>query len=60
MAVSANPAVTGIAGQGTRGTYTVTNVTPDRAYDADATSDAEVADVLGTLIADLRIQGTVL
>jgi len=30
-----------------------TNVTPDRAYDANASSTAELADVLGTLIADL-------
>lgn len=30
-----------------------TNVTPDRSYDANATSTAELADVLGTLIADL-------
>lgn len=35
----------------------ITNVTPDRAYDADATSVAELADVLGTLIADLRTRG---
>jgi hypothetical protein len=34
--------------------YTPTNVTTDRAYDADATTLAEVADVLGTLIADLK------
>lgn len=30
-----------------------TNVTPDRSYDANATSTAELADVLGTLIADM-------
>jgi len=30
--------------------YTVAHVTPDRAYDADATTLDEVADVLGTLI----------
>ena len=36
---------------------TVTNVTPDRTYDADATSTAELADVLGTLVADLRQKG---
>lgn len=34
--------------------YTPTNVTTDRSYDADATTLAEVADVLGTLIADLQ------
>lgn len=30
-----------------------TNVTEDRVFDANATSTAELADVLGTLIADL-------
>lgn len=39
--------------------YTVTNLTTDRSYDADATSVAELADVLGTLIADLRTYGWV-
>lgn len=34
--------------------YAPTNVTPDRAYDANATSTDELADVLGTLIADLQ------
>ena len=29
------------------------NVTPDRAFDADSTTVAELADVLGTLISDL-------
>ena len=42
------------------GTYSVTNLVTDRAYDADATSTAELADVLGTLIADLRAQGIVI
>jgi len=37
--------------------YTPTNVTPDRAYDADATTLDEIADVLGTLIADLQTYG---
>ncbi len=37
--------------------YTITNVTPDRAYDANATTVAELADVLGTLIADLTAYG---
>jgi hypothetical protein len=31
----------------------VTNLTVDRAYDADSTTLAELADVLGTLIQDL-------
>lgn len=34
--------------------FTVTNVTEDRVLDCDVTSLAEVADVLGTLIADLK------
>ena len=37
--------------------YTITNVTPDRIYDDNATSVAELADVLGTLIADLTAYG---
>lgn len=39
--------------------YTPTNVTPDRAYDANATTTAELADVLGTLIADLQLTGLI-
>lgn len=38
----------------TPGTYTPTNITTDRGYDANATTLDEVADVLGTLIADLQ------
>jgi len=34
--------------------YTPTNVVTDRAYDANATTVDELADVLGTLIADLK------
>lgn len=37
--------------------YTPTNVTPDRSYDANSTTLAEIADVLGTLIADLQAYG---
>jgi hypothetical protein len=40
-------------------TYTETNVLTDRTYDADATTTDELADVLGTLIADLRAKGIV-
>jgi hypothetical protein len=40
-------------------TYTVTNHVTDRAYDANATTADELADVLGTLIADLRAKGIV-
>ncbi len=39
--------------------YTVTNLTTDRSYDADATSLAEIADVLGTLLSDLVKLGVV-
>lgn len=39
--------------------YTPTNVTTDRAFDADATTTAELADVVGTLIADLQALGLV-
>lgn len=35
-------------------TYAASNVTTDRTFDANATSIDELADVLGTLIADLR------
>lgn len=37
--------------------YTPSNVTATRTYDADATSVAELGDVLGTLIADLQEKG---
>lgn len=37
--------------------YTPTNVSTDRSYDANATSTDELADVLGTLIADLQAYG---
>lgn len=46
-----------LAGSGQ--TYTPTNVTTDRAFDADATSTAELADVLGSLIADLKTTGAI-
>lgn len=39
--------------------YTPTNVTTDRAYDANATTINEMADVLGTLIADLQSLGVI-
>jgi hypothetical protein len=35
-------------------TYTSTNVTADRSFDANSTTLDEIADVLGTLIADLQ------
>lgn len=37
--------------------YSVSNVTTDRSYDANATTLDEVADVLGTLIQDLQAKG---
>lgn len=40
-------------------TYSESNVTADRTFDADSTTLDEVADVLGTLISDLRAQGIV-
>lgn len=40
-------------------TYTATNVTTDRSYDADTVAVAELADIVGTLIADLRARGFV-
>lgn len=39
--------------------YTITNVTPTRTYDADSTTLDEIADVLGTLIADLQLTGLI-
>ena len=39
--------------------YTPSNVTTDRTYDANATSLDEIADVLGTLIADFQSLGLV-
>ena len=39
--------------------FNVTNVTADRTYDADSTTVAELADVLGTLINDLRARGLI-
>jgi hypothetical protein len=39
--------------------YTPSNVTTDRSYDANSTSVDEIADVLGTLIADLQSLGLI-
>lgn len=39
--------------------YTVTNVTTDRTYDANATTLDEIADVLGSLITDLKLTGLI-
>lgn len=40
-------------------TYTITNGTTDRTYDADASSTNELADILYTLIQDLKLLGLV-
>lgn len=40
-------------------TYAFTNVTTDRTVDANATTVDEVADALGTLIADLHARGII-
>lgn len=37
--------------------WTITNVTTDRTYDANSTTVAELADALGTLIAELQSNG---
>lgn len=39
--------------------YSVSNLTTDREYDADSTTTAELADVLGTLITDLKAKGVI-
>lgn len=39
--------------------YSASNVSTDRTYDANATTTDELADVLGTLISDLRNRGIV-
>lgn len=39
--------------------YTVTNAATDRTYDANATTTDELADVLGSLIADLQAAGII-
>lgn len=40
-------------------TYSATNVTTDRTFDANATTINELADVLGTLITDLKNRGVI-
>jgi len=47
----------GVAPTARAAAYTITNVTPDRAYNANATTIDEIADVLGTVIADLQAVG---
>lgn len=50
---------TGLKWLAATGTYTPTNVTPDRSFDADTVLIEELADVVGTLIADLQAQGII-
>lgn len=38
---------------GNGNTFTITNLTTDRTYDANSTTVAELADIIGTLITDL-------
>ncbi len=51
--------IDGTLAVGTVQAYTESNVIPDRSYDADATTLDEIADVLGTLIVDLRAIGLI-
>ena len=37
--------------------YTPTSVTPDRSYDADTVVITELADIVGTIIADIQLYG---
>lgn len=57
--IRAATALFGVFGssQGQPAAYTPTNVVTDRSYDANSTTLAELADVLGTLIADLQGYG---
>jgi hypothetical protein len=57
--LGANVGFYGVAPTPQSATYTITNVTPDRAYDADSTTLDEIADTLGTLIADLQLTGLI-
>jgi hypothetical protein len=45
---------------GTRGTYTITNLTLDRTFDANNTTINELADIVGTIVNDLRAAGIAL
>lgn len=47
----------GVTPVGKPSAYTVTNPTTDRSYDCNATTLDELADVVGTLIADLKLYG---
>lgn len=53
------PDLTGTLVVGSSEAYTPTNVTLDRAFDADTVAITELADVVGTLIADLQAVGLI-
>lgn len=53
-AIFVNTAGTGLEFAKISGTYTVTSRTIDRSFDASGTTLSEIANVLGTLIADLQ------
>jgi len=57
LRVTGNLGVFGTTPVAQAAAYTPTNVTPDRAYNANSTTVNELADVLGTLIADLQTYG---
>jgi hypothetical protein len=57
IASGANLGFFGATPVGQSSAYTPTNVTTDRAFDANSTTLDEIADVLGTLIADLQATG---
>jgi hypothetical protein len=44
---------------GAEGTFAVTNLTEDFAMDCNAAADAEICDVLGTLIRELIRKGVI-
>ncbi len=52
-------AILNLTGATTKGTYTTTNGTTDRSFDADTVAVTELADVVHTLIGDLRTLGIV-
>ena len=49
----------GWSSSSTQQTFNESNVTPDRTFDADTVLVAELADIVGTLIVDLRARGIV-
>lgn len=59
LKVSGGVGFHGTAAPSTQQTYTLSNVTTDRALDADNDTLALVADVLGTLISDLQATGII-